>query len=139
MQQFQDFLEYYPESNRKASVQQVLYELQDKLALKELNAVKLYYNLGDYTMYSFPGANFTSAVITAQNAMRTYPYSVYREEFMYYIFKSKYEIAVRSVEEKKEFRYRDVVDEYYNYTNDFPNGKYLKEIQKLYDNIANKL
>jgi outer membrane protein assembly factor BamD len=139
MAQFQDFLEYYPESNRKEIVQKVLYEMQDKLAYKELLAVKLYYNLGDYTMYPFPGANFTSAVITAKNAMQTYPYSVYREDFMYYIFKSKYEIAVRSVEEKQEFRYRDVVDEYYTYTNDFPQGKYLKEIQKLYDNINKKL
>ena len=58
---------------------------------------------------------------------------------MYYIFKSKYEMAVQSVEEKREFRYRDVVDEYYAYSNYFPEGRYLKEIKKMYDDIDKRL
>ena len=139
MQQFQDFLEHYPQSEKKEVVEQALFELQEKLAYKELLAVRLYYNLGDYTLYSFPGGNYLSCVITAQNAMRTYPFSKYREDFMYHIFKSKYEMAIQSVEEKKEFRYRDVVDEYYSYMNDYPEGKYLKEIKKLYNNISKEL
>jgi outer membrane protein assembly factor BamD len=48
-------------------------------------------------------------------------------------------MAVQSVEEKKEFRYRDVVDEFYSYTNDYPDGKYLKEITKLHNTIAKEL
>lgn len=139
LQQLQDFLEYYPQSIKKEEVQRVLFELQEKLAYKELLSIRLYYRLGDYTLYTYPGANYLSCVITAQNAMRTYPFSKYREEYMYYIFKSKYEMAVQSVEEKKEFRYRDVVDEYYSYTNDYPEGKYLKEITKLHNNIAKEL
>jgi outer membrane protein assembly factor BamD len=139
MQQFQDFIEYYPQSEKKDIAQQALFELQEKLALKELMAIRLYYNLGDYLLYSFSGGNYLSCVITAQNAMRTYPFSRYREEFMYYTFKSKYEMALQSVEEKKDFRYRDVVDEYYSYVNDYPEGKYSKEIQKLYENIAKRL
>lgn len=139
MQQFQDFLEFYPQSDKKETVQNVLFELQEKLALKELMAVRLYYNLGDYIIYSFPGGNYLSCVITAQNALRTYPFSKYREEMMYYMFKSKYEMAIHSVEEKKEFRYRDVIDEYYSYINEFPEGTYHKEIKGLYSNIANRL
>jgi outer membrane protein assembly factor BamD len=107
--------------------------------MKELLSVRLYYNLGNYTIIPFPGANYQSCVITAQNAIRSYPYSKHREEFMYYIFKSKYEMAVQSVEEKKEFRYRDVIDEYFAYANEFPEGKYLKEIKRLYENIDNEL
>jgi outer membrane protein assembly factor BamD len=139
LQQLQDFLEYYPQSDRKEEVQRVLFELHEKLAYKELLSVKLYYNLGDYTLYSYPGGNYLSCVITAQNAMQTYPFSKYREDYIYYIFKSKYEMAIQSVEEKKEFRYRDVVDEYYSYLNDYPTGKYLKEITKLYNTIAKEL
>ena len=116
-----------------------MFELQEKLALKELMSVRLYYNLGDYSIISFPGGNYLSCVITAQNAIRTYPYSKYREDFMYYMFKSKYEMAIQSVEEKKEFRYRDVIDEYYSYINEFPEGKYVKEIKKLYENIEKEL
>ena len=139
MQQFQDFIELYPQSERKEEAQRALFELQEKLALKELMAVRLYYNLGDYMIYSFSGGNYLSCVITAQNALRTYPFSKHREELMYYTFKSKYEMAVQSVEEKKEFRYRDVVDEYYSYTNEYPEGKYVKEIKKLYENIEKAL
>ena len=139
MQQFQDFIDLYPQSERKDEAQSALFELQEKLALKELMAVRLYYNLGNYTIISFPGGNYLSCVITAQNAIRTYPYSKYREEFMYYMFKSKYEMAMQSVDEKKEFRYRDVVDEYYSYANEYPEGKYIKEIKRLYENIDKRL
>jgi len=139
MQQFQDFIELYPQSDRKNDAQNAMFELQEKLALKELYAVRLYYNLGNYTIISFPGGNYLSCVITAQNAVRNYPFSKYREDFMYYIFKSKYEMAMQSVAEKKEFRYRDVVDEYFAYANEFPEGKYIKEIKRLYENIDKRL
>lgn len=139
MQQFQDYIEMYPQSERKEEAQKALFELQEKLALKELQAARLYYNLGDYIIYPFPGGNYASCVITAQNAIQTYPFTKYREELMYYVFKSKYEMAMRSVEEKKEFRYRDVVDEYYSYANEFPEGKYYREIRKLYDDVAKQL
>jgi outer membrane protein assembly factor BamD len=48
-------------------------------------------------------------------------------------------MAIQSVDEKKDFRYRDVVDEYYSYTNDYPQGKHTKEIKNLYDKIAKEL
>jgi len=138
MQQFQDFLENYPQSEKKEDAQASLFELQEKLAYKELLAIKLYYNLGDYVLIPFPGGNYSSALITAQNAMRSYPFSKYREDYMYFIFKSKYEMAIQSVEDKKDLRKREVIDEYYTYINDYPNGKYLKEITKLFNQINKK-
>ena len=139
MQQFQEFLEKYPQSERKDEAQNAMFTMQEKLALKELLSTRLYYNLGDYVIYSFPGGNYLSCVITAQNALQSYPYTKYREELMYYVFKSKYEMAVQSVDEKKEFRYRDVIDEYYAYTNEFPEGKYLKELKKLFQEIEKEV
>ena len=139
MEQFQDFIEKYPQSEKKEEAQNILFELQEKLALKELYAVRLYYNLGDYSIISFPGGNYLSCVITAQTAIQSYPYSKYREEFMYYMFKAKYEMAIRSVEEKKEFRYRDVVDEYFAYANEFSDGKNFREVKRLYENIDKEL
>jgi outer membrane protein assembly factor BamD len=139
MQQFQDFIELYPQSELKDDAQNALFELQEKLAQKELMTARLYYNLGDYTIIPFSGGNYLSSVITAQNAMTNYPFSQYREEFMYYIFKSKYEMAVKSVDERKDFRYRDVVDEYYAYVNEFPEGRFLSEIRRLYEHIDREL
>ncbi|GHT39032.1 outer membrane protein assembly factor BamD [Bacteroidia bacterium] len=137
---FVEFLEYYPQSDKKPDAEKALKELQDKLALKELLTARLYYNLGDYVPgYPFPGGNYLSCIITARNAMNSYPYSKYREDFMYYTFKSRYELALKSIDEKKDLRIRDVADEYFSYKNDYPTGKYSKEIQKLYNEIAKEI
>jgi len=130
--QLQLYLEYYPQSERSAEAQKIMFELQEKLAYKELMATRLYYNLATYM-----GNNFLSSVITAQNALKNYPYSKYREEFIYLMLQSKYELALVSVDEKLQGRYRDVVDEYYNYMNEFPEGKYIRQAQRYY-NYASK-
>lgn len=130
--ELQMFLEYFPHSDKAEEVQKMLFELQEKLVEKELLSVRMYYNLGNYM-----GNNYESAVITAQNAIREYPYSKYREELAMLILRSKYEEARQSVEEKKPERFRDVVDEYYSYKNDYPDGKYNKEADRIFKD-ANK-
>jgi len=47
------------------------------------------------------------------------------------ILDSKYQEAVQSSEEKKNERYQATIDEYYNYINEFPNGKYKIEADKI--------
>jgi outer membrane protein assembly factor BamD len=123
---FQEFLDFHPESERVPQVNKLLDELMNKLAYKELLTAKLYYNLGNYL-----GNNYLSAVIVAQNALLNYPSNEYREEFSYIILQSKYQQAVQSFEDKKIERFRDTIDEYYNYTNEFPEGKYRKEADKI--------
>ena len=120
IEQLQLYLEYYPQSERAEEAQNILFELQEKLAYKELLATRLYFNLGTYL-----GNNYLSCVITAQNALKNYPYTKYREEFMILMMRSKYELALVSVDEKLQGRYRVVVDEYYNYLNEYPEGKYV--------------
>jgi len=126
--QLQLYLEYYPQSERAYQAQEILFELQEKLAYKELLGAQLYYNLGTYM-----GNNYLSCIITVDNALRDYPYSKYREEFIYLKIRSKYELALVSVTDRLQGRYRDVVDEYYNYTNEFPEGKYTRQVQRFFD------
>ena len=132
IEQIQLYLEYYPQSERAKEAQNVMFELQEKLAYKEYLAACLYFNLGPYM-----GNNYLSAVITAQNALKNYPFTKYREDLMYLIVSAKYEQAVISVEEKLQGRYREVIDEYYNYMNEYPEGKYVKQVKKYFD-YANK-
>ena len=100
--------------------------MQDKLTLKELQNAQLYYNLGN-----FLGNNYESAIITAQNALKSYPYSKYREDFEFLILKSKFQIAKESVVEKREDRFREVVDEYYSFTNNFPDSDKTAEANNI--------
>lgn len=121
------FLDRYPESEKAPQAQKAIFEMQDKLTLKELQNAQLYYNLGN-----FLGNNYESAIIVSQNALKDYPYSKYREEFEFLILKSKYQEAKQSVDEKMADRYRDVVDEYYSFINTYPESKHRKEADTIY-------
>lgn len=127
VQQLQMFLEYFPQSNKKQEAQNMIFGLQDKLVLKEFLSAKLYYNLGNYM-----GNNFQACVVTAQNALKDYPYTDYREELSVLILRSRYEMAINSIEEKKIDRYREAVDEYYAFKNEFPESKHTKEAEKIF-------
>jgi len=125
---FQEFLDFYPESKRVPEVNKLIDELNDKLAYKYYLNAKLYYNLGNYM-----GNNYLSAVITAENALKKYPLNSYREDLMFLILESKYAQAVQSIPDKKIERYQNTIDEYYNYVNEFPEGKYKKQADKIFN------
>jgi outer membrane protein assembly factor BamD len=47
-------------------------------------------------------------------------------------------MAVYSVEEKKTDRYRETVDEYYAFKNEFPESEYMKEANSIFE-ASNKI
>jgi outer membrane protein assembly factor BamD len=126
IEELQGFLDYFPRSDKVSLAQNAIFELQDKLTLKELQNAQLYYNLGTYL-----GNNYESCIVTAQNAIKEYPYSKYKEELEMLILKSKYQEAALSVEERKADRFRDVIDEYYSFTNNYPESKNRSEADNI--------
>lgn len=132
--EFQNFMELYPYSNLREQAMQHIFTLQDQLVEKEYLSAKLYYELGDYfgNCSNDGGSNYQACVITAENAIRDYPYTKLREDFAILILKAKFELASRSVEEKKEERYHNAIDEYYGFTNEYPESKFMKEAERLY-------
>lgn len=124
---FQDFVDLFPESDKVQQAIKYMDELNDKLAYKEFLNAKLYFNLGNYL-----GNNYESAVITAQNTLKKYPSTIYREQLAMIILEAKYQQAVQSVAEKKLDRYRSTIDEYYNYINEFPDGKMRKQAESIF-------
>ncbi|KAA6322417.1 Outer membrane protein assembly factor BamD [termite gut metagenome] len=132
IQELQTFLEYYPQSPQNGEAHELIFAMQNKLVLKEFMSAKLYYDLGNYM-----GNNFQSCVITAQNALKDYPYTSLREDLSILILRARYEMAVYSVDERKDERYRETIDEYYAFKNEFPESKYLKEANRIFHD-ANK-
>ena len=55
-----------------------------------------------------------------------------REDISILLLRAKYDMAKESVEEKKEERMRDAIDEYYAFKNEFPESKYIKEGENIY-------
>ncbi|WP_029901855.1 outer membrane protein assembly factor BamD [Prevotella sp. 10(H)] len=127
IQEFQNFLEYFPQSEKAPEAQDLMYKLQEKLAYKEYLAARLYFNLGLYM-----GNNYESCIVTSREALKSYPFSEFSEEFQILIVRSRYELAYYSIEAKKPTRYRELMDEHFNYKNMFPNGKYSKESERYY-------
>lgn len=136
---YQDFLDFFPESQLKAKASSRMFELTDKLVLKEYLSAKLYYNLGDYFgNCTNGGSNFEACIVTSENALKTYPFTSMREQFAVLIMKSKYELARQSVEEKKVDRYRDAEDECYGFINEYPESverktaeRYIKKCKEI--------
>ena len=130
---YQQFLDLHPDSKLRAQAQQRLYELQDKLIVKELLSAQLYYNLGGYfgNINKNDESNYNSCIITAQNALKQYPYSEHREDFALLIMKSKYELAQNSTEDKRLERYRDAEDECYGFINEYPDSKNVAMAEKF--------
>lgn len=127
IQEFQNFLEYFPQSEKAPEAQDLMFKLQEKLSYKEFLAARLYFNLGLYM-----GNNYESCIVTSREALKNYPFSEFSEEFQILIVRSRYELAYYSIEEKKPTRYRELMDEHFNYKNMFPSGKYLKESERYY-------
>lgn len=134
------FLEFYPYSEKREEVNDMIYQLQDRLALKEYDAATLYYNLGSYTGNCFFGGNnYEACIITAENALKNYPYCNYREGLIMLILKARYKLAVNSVDIKSEERYRATIDEYYGFKNEFPDSKYMKEADQIFQHCSSKV
>lgn len=131
IEELQGFIDYFPKSDKVQSAQNAMFELQDKLTLKELQNAELYYNLGTYM-----GNNYESCVIVADNALRTYPYTRYREALEFIKLKAKFQEARQSVVERQADRYRDVIDEYYSYINNFPDSNNRKEADDMYKHAS---
>lgn len=121
---FQEFLDLYPDARLKQQATNRLFALQDLLVEKEYKSAKLYFDMGTYFGNCTSGGNnYEACIVTAQNALKDYPYSNRREEFASLIMKGKYELAKMSVEKKQLERYQDAEDECYGFINEYPDSK----------------
>lgn len=125
--EFQLFINMFPNSARVTEASRLLDEMRDKLVYKSYLNAKLYFDLGSYM-----GNNYKSAVIAAQNSLKEFPDTRYREDLSFLILESKYYQAVKSVESKKEDRARETIDEYYSFINEFPNSEYARKAESIY-------
>ncbi|MBN1819531.1 MAG: outer membrane protein assembly factor BamD [Prolixibacteraceae bacterium] len=126
---FQLYINLYPYSDRVEEANRLIAELQDKLVEKSFLSAKLYYDFGSYK----------AAVVALQNSLIEYPDTKFREDLMYMLLKSKYLLAVNSVEDKKEQRLSAALDEYFTFADEFPESKYIKEAERFYETLAKEL
>jgi outer membrane protein assembly factor BamD len=120
---FQVFLLRHPESRFAPDTENHLAEMKDKLVDKSYLTATLYYNLGQ----------FRAAIIALNNSLDDYPETKYREELMYLLLRSSFLLAENSVPARMKERFQSTVDEYYSFIGEFPQSRYVRDAQRLYD------
>ena len=136
---FQNLLDLYPTGIYAKESQDKIFKLQDRLVEKEYLSAKTYFDLGSYFgNCSYGGSNYEACIITAENALREYPYTSRREEFAIMILRAKYQLALYSIKAKELERMEATTEEYYAFANEFPESKYLDEAKAIFDNATKR-
>jgi len=123
------YINLYPFNERVEEANRLIDELNEKLVYKSFLNARLYYDLD----------NYKASVVALTNSLKEYPDSKYREEIMYLLLKSKYLLAINSIENKRELRLTDALDEYFTFVDEYPESKYRKETEKFYETTAKLL
>ncbi len=123
------YINLYPFNEKVNEAHRLIDELRDKLVEKSYLNARLYYDF----------ENYKAAVVALENALKEYPDSRFREELLYMLVKSRYLLAINSVEDKKEMRLSSALDEYFAFIDEFPESKYRREIDRYYETISRLL
>jgi outer membrane protein assembly factor BamD len=123
------FKNLYPYSERISEADLLIDELREKIAYKSFLNARIYFDMGYYK----------AAVIALNNCLSEHQSTQYREDIRYMIFKSKYNLAVNSVQDKKRDRLNSARDEYFNFADEFPESKYIREVNRDFRQVSRLL
>ncbi len=125
----QGFLEKYPDTEYRDTVNLLINKLHHKLETKAYDNAYLYYKIGEYK----------SAISALNNVIEDYPDSPYNVDALFYIVKSSFLLAEGSVQEKMKERYENTLTAYYRLMDNYPNNKYVGEASKIKEKVEKKL
>ncbi|MFC2114337.1 outer membrane protein assembly factor BamD [Bacteroidota bacterium] len=123
------FINKFPDSDKVEECNKYIDELNKKLENKAVYTAKLYYKLEDYK----------AAIWTINDVIDEYPLTDDRIELEYMILDSYHNLAIHSVESKKEERYKDVISFYDINKSKFQNSKYASQAENIHTNAKNSL
>lgn len=121
IEEFQLFVNLFPESKRVDECNKLIDELRRKLEEKAFAEGELYFNLRQYQ----------SAVISFDNLLRDYPESPDAERVRYLMAKGNYLLSENSIVEKKEERYGETIKRCDDFLEKYNTGKYAKEVKQI--------
>ena len=121
--EFQLFMNRYPESPLVDSCNTLIKDLRSKLELKSFEKSNLYFKMSKYR----------SAVIAFNSTLEQFPDTKYREQILFMIVKANYMFASNSVDTKKVERYEAKIDSYLTFVDSFGKSSYLKTAESYYN------
>lgn len=127
--EFQLFLDTYPQSNLRDSANKMIGVLSAKIEKKDFEVARQYYKTMKYK----------AAVQALKLFSQEYPSSQYKEEAMFMIVISNFEYAMASIEGKKLERLMATNESYLTFAAAFPESKLLKEAEGYYMKSSNEI
>jgi len=120
IEKLQNFINYYPYSEKLSEANDLVQELRIKLEYKQFEIAKQYNTIRDYT----------SAIKVLNSFISDYPGTPYREDALYYLFDSSYQLAINSIPSKRLERLNNAVKVYDELIKDYPETKFISESEK---------
>lgn len=125
----QTFINIHPKSDKVAEATKIIDLCRQKLEDKEFDAAELYYNLGLYK----------AAGVTFSNLLLDYPDSKQGDRYKFMEIRAYYKYAMNSILEKQKERYENVVTQYLNFVEIYPESKYKEQATAYYTLSQNNL
>jgi len=125
----QTFINTHVGSPRNKQADDIINKCLVKLEIKEMEAAKLYYNMGQYK----------ASAIAYTSLINNYPYSDKADQYKLQIIKSYYKYANLSIQERRQERYVKVISEVNDFQDRFPESKYLKEAERFLTLSSNNI
>ena len=123
------FIKSYPRSKHVDECNEMLDILREKLAQKDFEIAKLYYNTD----------NYQAAQIAVKNFLKEYPNSKYAHEAVYILVKNNHEYAKKSVNKKKRERFQACIDAFKIMQAQYPNSGFYMDAKKLADDAQDQI
>lgn len=121
--EMQLFMNRYPESTRIDTCNSLVSELRHKLEKKQYRTAIQYYKTKRYR----------AAVVALENVLAAYPNSQYREDIMFHQLKANYDLAIHSVDAKKEQRLKNTIATYHTFVDHYAASKHMNEAENIYN------
>ncbi len=118
-----DYIARYPSSRYIEECNTMLDELRNKLAQKDFEIIKLYYNT----------ENYKAAQILVRNFMKEFSYSIYAPEALYILVLNNYDFASKSVDAKKKERFLACAEAYDALSVQYPTSVFVQKAKTYYE------
>jgi outer membrane protein assembly factor BamD len=129
IESFQRFIDKYPASDKIAETNKYVKEMQMKLEKKEFDIAYQYYHTEQYK----------AAIVAFDNFISDNLGTSYKEEALYYRAKAANDLALNSVNDKKQSRINDALAAFEKLERNFKNSKYKTDIEKMKKKLNDEL
>ena len=116
------FMDRYPQSSLKDSCNHMMGRLRGKLELKDFEQAKLYHTT----------EKFQSAVMALGYFLDHHPMGPYSEEASFLIIESQFLYAQQSTSRRREERFADAIESYFNFAARFPQSAFIDAAVRMH-------